>query len=314
MANASEGGWGAAPRQDDGFLPRLSPPPRHVPLSWRVRLLFGGLGVFAWLWLAFGGAMSSVFLAEADLTSWWRFRGDLVRVEGVVVGCEDTNARANRRDIHGVRYRFGGEEQASPELEARVEDPTGQEGVSYAAEPCPDLGATVRVEHVPGHPELSRIEGMDRSTFGPGVALVAIFPFIGIVLVLGAFVHGARRIRLLRDGRLALGTLVSQEPTNVRVNNRPVVRLTFALQTERGPVQVALTSSTPEALVDDPREKIFYDPERPGRAVAWDDLPHRPRTDGTGQLEPLPLGGTLAVLVPPAIAVAALTLVYVLRS
>jgi hypothetical protein len=292
--------------QAPGFLPRLAPPPRHVPLGLRARLTFGGLGVFAWIWLAFGSGMATVFLREADLTSWFAFRGDLVRVEGQALGCEATHASEGgskgRRGtpIYANRYTFeaGG---------------SAHEGVSYATGSCLEAGTPVEVEHLPARPELSRIAGMRRSTFGPAVALVAIFPLLGLALVALSLRLGRRQVRLLERGRLALGTLVGKEETSTTVNKRRVMKLRFAIEGGAGTRhEVEVRTHRPEVLEDEPKERILFDPEDPASATAWDLLPGPPALDAMGQLEPPGALGTLLVLLPPAAAVAVLVLLFAL--
>src|SRR5262245_55818282 len=58
-------------------LARLAPAPRRVPFSLRVRMLFGGFGVMAWIWFGFGSSLATVFLRKADLFSWAQFRGSV---------------------------------------------------------------------------------------------------------------------------------------------------------------------------------------------------------------------------------------------
>jgi hypothetical protein len=277
---------------------RLASPPRRVPISLATRVLLGGGALFAWLWFAIGSSIATVFVLNSDLTSWVVFRGELVSVSGVSTGCSDTGASVGgsrgRRGtpIYANRYRLGADEGAV-------------EGVSYATGRCLAAGTPVSVEHPAGRPEVSRIAGMRRAEFGPEVAFALVFPVVGIVLVVLSLRSGRRQLRLLREGKLALGTLLGKEPTSFLVNKRRVMKLRFAIETDRGARhEVVVRTHLTEQVEDDPRERILYDPERPGEAVAWDLLPGAPQIDGTGALEPKGLLGTLLVLVPPALAIA----------
>jgi hypothetical protein len=279
-----------------------------VPVSLRVRLLFGGLGAFAWLWLGIGSGIATLFLRDADLTSWWLFRAGVERAEGVTLGCAPTGASVNERRIYSNRYRFEGPGAA---LEPGAAPPRAEHrGTSYAPGRCLPAGAPVAIEHVPGRPEISRIAGMDRSTFGPGILFVTFFPLVGFALVIVSLVIGQRRVRLLSRGRLARGKLVGREETNVSVNDSPVVKLRFALEPESGGArELVLRSHAGAVLEDDAREWIFYDPRRPDRALAWDELPGAPEVDGRGGFEPAGIGATLRLLLPPAFAIAVHALV-----
>jgi hypothetical protein len=139
---------------------------------------------------------------------------------------------------------------------------------------------------------------------GPAILLVMIFPIVGLTLVAFSLRQGLRQLRLLSHGRLALGTLIGNEPTNVRINKRTVRKLRFAIETEtRGRCEVEVRSHVPEKALDEPRERILYDPERPGAAAAWDLLVGTPRLDGSGELEPAGFFGSAVLLIPPALAV-----------
>ncbi len=164
------------PRRSDPALavpPHLASPPRRVPFSLRARLLFGGLGVMGWLWLAITLAMAAPFLRNTDFTSWLTFRGHLEATRGTVLGCRSTAASEGggqgRRGtpVFANRYRFAW-------------DGVEHEGVSYATGACLDADAEVAVEHLPGHPERSRIVGMRSDEFGPSAAFVLLFPLVGI--------------------------------------------------------------------------------------------------------------------------------------
>ena len=281
----------------DGFLPRLAPPPRRVPLSWRLRLLFGGPGLFAWLWLAFAGGMGTIFLAQADLFSWVHFLGKVERAEGTSEGCEATQASSNKQRIYANHYRF---EVPDLRVEAGGRGPAELTGTSYGR--CAEAGSTVTVEWPAGHPERSRIVGQDRATFGPEVAFVAIFPLVGILFVAATFVAGLRQLALLEHGRLTVGTLLSKTPVTRGGKGPPVWACRFALETERGKAEITIRTTRPERLEDDPREKFVYDPRRADRAVAWDDLDPRPRVDGLGAFEPLGVGPVLLALLGPLLA------------
>lgn len=267
-------------------------------MALRLRLLFGGLGTFAVLFLMVGAPISAVFLRSADLTSWILFRGEVATASGVSTGCTATGARENERPVFANRFSFeeGGRQVVSS---------------SYSTKACVRAGAPVSVEFPYGRPDLARIAGMRRAEFGPAVIFVAIFPLVGLSL-LGVALWSARRtIHLLAHGRLALGTLVGTVKTNVTVNDRPVMKLRFAFTTAAGTRHEAeLRTTDREALEDDPREALLYDPERPERAVGWDAIPGSPEVDFSGQLRATGSVSILVLLAP--IVVVGLTAIVLL--
>jgi hypothetical protein len=285
-----------------GFVERpfhLAAPPRHVPWSTRVRLLFGGLGVFAWLFLAVGSSIGSSFLRNADLRSWYQFYGASSSVVGVSTGCSRTSASEGGSKgrggtpifANGYRFEADGEQL---------------EGVSYATGTCLGAHTEVTVEYPAGQPRISRIAGMRRAIFGPSIAFVLIFPVVGLGLVGASLWRGRRELRLLEHGKLAMGTLLGVDATNVSVNDRRVMKVRLAIVTESGARQeVQVRTTNPEVLEDEPQERILFDPASPSRAVAWDLLPKGTSVDSAGQIEPSHPFKALLLLLPPAVAAVA---------
>lgn len=189
----------------------LAPAPRHVPRSLRVRLLFGGFGVLAWIWFGFVCSMATA----------------------------------------GLR------------------------------------------------------EGMRGGVVGPEFAVPAILlPVVGLVAVIGAWHSGRRKLHMLEHGRLTLGTLVGKRATYISINKRRVMELRFEIQDEYGARrELTVRTHMPEAATDEPRERLLYDPAFPERAIAWDLFPGSIRIGSDGALMPAGLVGTVAVLIPPAMAV-----------
>ncbi len=183
----------------------LAPPPRAVPLATRLRVFFGGfLNQFGWIFFGFGLIFFWVFALNADLASFLRFRGALETTPGVIVESEETGASENDVRIYKHQYAF----------QWNGADYTG---VSYARGHQVEPGAQVTVEFARGDPSVSRIQGMRRTMFGPWAIFVVIFPLIGLVFILVSVRGNLRAARLLAQGQLTTGTLVTIEPTSTRI-------------------------------------------------------------------------------------------------
>jgi hypothetical protein len=283
----------------------LVPPPRPVPFLLRVQVLFGGVFSFiGWFFFAFGMVFAVVFGSFADLTSWYHFRHPPATASGTLLEVKETSASENNVRVYAYKYSFRAEGAA-------------YEGVSYATGREYGAGEAVVVEYVEGNPSLSRIRGMRRAEFGPWVLFVLIFPLVGFIFIIVSLRAGLRANRLLRHGKLAWGELVSKEPTNTRINNRVVYKLTFAFQPEEGGhAQAVARSHEPEKLQDEARERLLYDPFHPETAVLLDALPASPAIDLTGNLQPRnPTLAALALLLPgiPLAALSALLYFLYLR-
>jgi len=266
----------------------LVPPPRPVPFLLRVQVLFGGVFNFiGWIFFTFGMVFAVVFGSLADVTSWYHFRGPVATANGTLLEVKETSASENNVRIYSYKYSF------------RAEG-TDHEGVSYSTGRRHEPGEQVVVEYVEGNPALSRLRGMRRAEFGPWVLFVLIFPLVGFIFIVVSLRGGLKANRLLAHGKLAWGQLVSKEPTNTRINNRVVYKLTFDFQPEEGGhAQAVARSHMPEKLQDEQRERLLYDPFRPENAVLLDSLPASPAIDLTGNLRPRnPVLAALTLLLP----------------
>jgi hypothetical protein len=263
----------AAPEPDVAPLPALVPPPRRVPLSLRLTLIFGGvLGLFGWVFALFGSTFAVAFVPSSDLRGIVLSHRETRTVYGRVTSVETTNCSENGGTVYAHHYSF------VTENGARVE------GTSYRVGALLESDRLVPVQYVPSNPRLSRIEGMRTRPFSVMVLFVLVFPLIGYAFAFAQWRAGSRAIRLLRSGLLAYGKLARTEATNVSVNNRPVLRMTFDFEAQDGASHLATArSSTPECLTDSRRELLLYLPERPESAVLLDSLPTSPSLTEAGE-------------------------------
>jgi hypothetical protein len=265
-----------------------APAPRAVPLSIRLRVLFGGFNnQFGWLFFGFGLIFVWAFTFQADFTSWILFRLPTSSTAGVIESLEESNASEDGVLVYEVSYAFF--------------DQLGRQqgGTSYTTG-YPDISGRVSVEYVSSIPSISRISGMRRAVFGAFAAFPVIFPLIGLAFMYFGIRYGLKANRLLGLGKIAFGKLISTESTNARINNRPVIKLTFAFEDQKGEEwEVTATTHEPAGLRDEAEEPLLYDPDNPDYAVLLDDLPGSTTFDSSGQLVP---GGFLetgmTVLIP----------------
>jgi len=233
------------------------PPPRSVPTPLAIRVLFGGfLGQFGWLFVAFGMLFVWVFDAGGGVAEWFAFARGYETTEGTTTGWRSTSLSINEVPVYETSYRYDHPEAGTVS------------GASYATGSWEGEGQRVTVEYVPSDPTLSRIAGMRSSQGGLGVIFVVIFPVVGLVLALVALSKGLRTRRLLQVGRVTRGTLLTSEATSTRVNEQPVMKLTFEFQDERGGSWQAIAKThQPHGLEDEERELLVYDPADPSEFV-----------------------------------------------
>ncbi|HEV7764364.1 MAG TPA: DUF3592 domain-containing protein [Thermoanaerobaculia bacterium] len=263
--------------------------PRRVPVSLQIVNFFNAFTQIGWAIFGFGMVFFWVFTLNADF-SFVTFRGPHETVEGKVTNVESTNASQNSSVVQANHYEYS------------VANLT-HTGVSYSNGQRVTPGESVTIEYAEGNPKKSRIAGMRRATFSPFVAFVNIFPFLGLVMLIGGTRSGVKRNRLLRDGLIAEGTFQSKAPTNVRVNRRRVhsLKFDFVARDGRHYEATALTSDD-SRLQDEATEPLLYDPNDPSCAYLLDEMPARPEIEANGELRGR-VGGAVRVLILPTIVI-----------
>ncbi|MCG8433558.1 MAG: DUF3592 domain-containing protein [Gammaproteobacteria bacterium] len=276
---------------------RLQEPPRHVPITLRLPVLFGGtVNQIGWFFFGFGMIFFWAFALRADL-SMLTFRGEIAQTPGIVTGSEKTNASEGGTEhsdgtpiyANYFRYEAGGVQY---------------ESVSYATGRRLSTGQQINVEYLLAAPKTARISGMRQNLFGPFAVFVVIFPVIGLAFIFPGLLKGIKALRLLRGGIGTTGKLKSKIATSVRINERPVFRMRFEFNTREGR-QVAMTvkTHTPELLEDDEQERILYDAHNPNYAITLDHLPGNPEIDAFGRLRGRGFLKTLATLFIPLVTI-----------
>jgi hypothetical protein len=273
----------------------VSRPPRTVPLSTKLVVLFGGtFSGFGWLFFGFGMVFVWIFAGKGDYTSAFIMRGNLESAPAVVTGVRNTrfseggSKHSRGTPIYAYHYKFQREGIDYQGTSYRLGQGNGREGDETT------------VEFPAGKPRYSRIKGMRRAMFGPVVAMVLLFPAVGLTLVVPSVFQGWRNLRLLKDGETAQGTLITKEPTNVKVNNRTVYKLTFEFSDQSGQTRQAIAKTyLPEKLEANRSELLFYDPNNPSAATLLDNLPGKQALTERGEIQPCGFGaGLRAVLLP----------------
>lgn len=267
----------------------LSQPPRAVPLMVRSKVLFGGfLNLFGWVFFGFGLIFFWVFAMNADLGSFFHFRGEPETAPGVVLQSRATGASENKRKVYAVDYSF-------------TAHGAQYQGMSYSTGERPSPKDPVTVEFVRGNPSISRVQGMRRAMFSGWAAFVCVFPLVGLVFVVFGLKSGFRANHLLANGKVGFATLKSKTPTNTRVNNQTVHKLTFELVADTGNTyEVTAKTHRPEVLEDEAKEVVLYDPQNPSYAVMLDSLPGGPEIDEMGNIRSGSLFRGLLLLAAPA--------------
>lgn len=268
-------------------------PPRDIPLRIKLENLFGGFSnQFGWIFFSFGLIFVWVFTMQSDLTSWYHFRGEVIKTRGTITSVNATNMTVNDRKVYEYFYTF--------------EDSNGQErnSSSFSSSHTTSSGIATTIEYPVNKPEKSRIKNMGRSKMGLFGLFPLIFPLIGLVFIFFGFKKGLKANRLLKIGYMTEGELVDKVRTNTRVNNQTVYKMTFKFHARNGS-EYFLSSRTHQTyrLEDEPKEKLLYNNKSPNDAVMFDSLNSRLKLQPDGTIKSGSLLNMIGVLFIPLISI-----------
>ena len=274
---------------------------RGIPLTTQLAVAFGGFFLqFGAGFFTFGMIFWWIFGAQADVTSWYKFSGELAHARGKAISCTDTGMSEggsdHSRGTPVYRTTYGFEAEGGGHFEGECYGT----GMSFSP------GQTVPVEYIANDPVTSRIAGTRKKPWQAWTLFVAIFPGLGLTFMVIGLRSNLNRLRILRVGKTTRGRLVSKEPTNTRINNRTVYKFTFEYEDEDGNThQVSDKTHITELLEDEETERLIYNPRNPSEGMLVDVLPGKPPIDELGNIGAsspaaafvrilLPLGGVAA--------------------
>jgi hypothetical protein len=286
---------GRLPQQavEERPLPPLIPPPRSVPVSLRLVVLFGGgLSQFGWLFFGFGMIFVWVFGSFADFTPLTFYKGPWRLAEGVITSGRDLHMKVNSASVYAHSFTF-----ATP-------DGVRHEGRCRGTGGLQAPGTPVTIQYREWDPSVARLRGAGGGGL-PFVPLlfVAIFPAVGLGFIIPALRRGLKANRLLAGGVLDHGALKSVRPTGTRINNRAILELIFEFEVGGRTYTASAQTDEPAPLQDERREPLLYDPVDPTHAVMLDGLPGRPTIDPSGQFEGAGVGRLLGAALLPLLVI-----------
>lgn len=237
--------------------------PRPLSGKLKLRLFFASpFAVFGTFFFLFGCLFVVVFGSATDFQSAFRMSATDPLVQGTLIGTEETSSSVNEQAIYDYHYRY------------RVGS-NDYEGHAFA----PNKGLTpespVIVQYVADNPSVSRIKGMRKAPFGLHVVFfTAIFPTVGLALLIGALRQYEQLVHLVRNGVLGTGRVVRKVPTSTEINDKTVYQVFFRVKSKDGfEHEASVLSHLHENLGDEARETLLYDAAKPSEAVLIDSLP-----------------------------------------
>lgn len=240
--------------------------PRTVPAKIKLGVFFGQVPTLIGLiFTLIGLVFLFVFIPLADFSS-LSYNDNDPSAKGVIKSVISTGSTENKRRVYCYAFHYW------------LADGKTFEGVSYSTiYPQPEAGDTITVQYMPGKPEQARISGMRSSPFSPAVAFVFVFPLLGLVMLVGGIFRARKNIRLLANGMLVYGEVTGKEPTNTKINNRRVYKIFFRFTVNGTPYTSTVRTHKPERVLDEKKEPLLYNPDKPEEAVLVDAMPKAAR-------------------------------------
>jgi hypothetical protein len=250
---------------------RLAPPPRPVPLPVICSAMFGITGSLGAIFLITGLIFVLIFTQGIRPIDSFRLALSQTTARGIVTGVSETNAEEN--DVEVYQYEFA--------FTTRKEEKVT--GYSYSTGKEWSVEDAVVIEYVPDDPSIARIRGARMSEFTPWVLFVLIFPAVGAALFGWAAISGWRQAVLLRHGVIADARILSTRPTNMSVNNAPVLEYSYEIRTGAGEVfDGSAKALISDRIGDEENEPVLYLPSNPDRSMLVDAIPLRYPLDVDG--------------------------------
>lgn len=217
----------------------------------------GAAGLIAGTVLAGVGLLVTLLFLQISPPFWedWTLDEKGLPAAARAVETWPTGSRVNKRPVWKIvlEYRDERGEPRRGELfstDHRVIDDARQ-------------GRTLQIRYVPGAWNIVRAEGTKRSIFGPFALLPAGFGLLGVAVLFLTLRGVLRRRHLYVWGTQATGRVVRVEPTNMRVNNRLLLRTVYSFHGPLGPQEGSITA--PEAPPRGSEVTVLYDMNDPSK-------------------------------------------------
>jgi hypothetical protein len=235
-----------------------------IPL--RIRLLhnFGRTSfVIGFLFGIIGLSLVIYFSFELNWKILFAGKSDFAQSNATITESIETQYSADDVPLYEYRYRY------SPDGRNTHVGSFLEYGGTYR------IGQQIRIEYLTDSPEVSRFSGTDRRNFDEIMFLAGIGSLLVGFFFLYPSIRKTRRERkILIFGLPARGKLISAEPTQMKVNEQPVYKLTYEYSTGKNKSQkFSIRSHMIRNLSEEHFEKLVYDPRKPSRALVIDTLP-----------------------------------------
>lgn len=224
---------------------------------------------------------------------------DLTPIEARLLAMDPTKLSMHGERVHRVVYEY------------KVNG-VFYSGASYHDGTIFDPRKPLAIHYSAADPAVSRADGMRAYLFGAWTGYLGLIALLGCTILAFGVRSGVRDVRILREGRAAMGTWMDSHDTAVKVFGVTRMEVHIAFTDHRDVERVGVIKTfKSEQAEDDHRERLLYDPDQPERIVLIDTLPGRVDIDHRGRLRAA--GWSLPYLILPT-ATVGLMLMFVFKE
>jgi len=235
-----------------------------IPLRIRILHLFGRTSfIIGFLFTLIGLAFVIFFGLQIN----WQIRlagkQDLVPTQGVITGFQETKYSVNENPLFNYNYRYSDQTENI------------HSGNFMEFEGIYSIGQSIDIEYIKDSPSISRFKGRDRKNLDQIMFLGGMGAILaGLFFLIPSSRRTRRERKIIMAGKPAEGSLIHAEPTNLKVNEQTVYKLTYEFKVEKNNSEKCfIRSHLIRNLSKNHKEKLIYDPGNPSNAIILDTLP-----------------------------------------
>jgi len=202
-----------------------SPPPRRVSAALRKKALRGAVPLLVLLLaLVFAGVglLAAYFVFPWNFYQDWQLRAadageSQARVMAVTKTTMSEGGSKNTPGTPVMQYDFDFYTASGATVHAQC----------YTTGPRWDTGAVVMARYRPENPTVACLEGARRSESDLGGVITLLFPITGGVIAGWVIFSRRRALAVLANGQVAKALVTDLTPTNMKINQQPVYKVTL---------------------------------------------------------------------------------------
>jgi len=235
----------------------------YIPLRIRILHLFGRTSfIIGFLCGIIGLAFILYFSFQINWKMRFADHQDLLVNEAIITGWKEKHYEVNDQSLFEYHYSY------------LLDDEQSYSGAFLDYAGTYEVGQPIEIQYLKNAPEESRFIGKDRSNYHQIMFLAGLgCMIVALIFLYPSYRKTRRERRIIMRGLPTEAKLLHAEPTNLKINEQTVFKLTFEfLAGHNKPQKISVRSHLLQNLNGE-EETLIYDPRRPMDAVVIRTLP-----------------------------------------